>query len=439
MKNMSCCNTRIIQVTSGGGGGPYIVQNNTPNQGDVTVTDSSGDSFVIPAPIVNQLTDADNDTYIELIEGGAGAGGDKMEFVVDGQTVGSVEILADGNEKWEIRGILDPLIYAGTPQTTIQRDVFTPVTGYMIYNSDNTCYEFYNGIEWVAMKGISDFTTLTAQQVSDLKTALGLPENHASITSIDLKSNGNPNEYIVEVVWVDSDGNSQTTTDPTPITISGATDLAYVVDPAKGTVTSSTGLDVDLPLVDAINAGLMSPSDKTNLDSLVTNESIQDTLISNKVDKPVGSTQGFIATVDATGNDVEYIPASIASPASQADVTSGTANPNEYVQADTLKVELNKKINISDVQDNLTSTTLDPLSANQGKELKDALDAEILSTDNEQIAQDAAIALNTAKVSADGSVTTHSDVTDAGSGAIITVAERANIHLDDDVEGISGK
>ena len=36
-----------------------------------------------------------------------------------------------------------------------------------------------------------------------------------------------------------------------------------------------------------------------------------------------------------------------------------------------------------------------------------------------------AIALNTAKVSADGSVTTHSDVSDAGSGAIITVAERS--------------
>ena len=35
------------------------------------------------------------------------------------------------------------------------------------------------------------------------------------------------------------------------------------------------------------------------------------------------------------------------------------------------------------------------------------------------------IATNNAKVSADGSVTTHSDVTDAGSGAIITVGERA--------------
>jgi hypothetical protein len=39
------------------------------------------------------------------------------------------------------------------------------------------------------------------------------------------------------------------------------------------------------------------------------------------------------------------------------------------------------------------------------------------------------IALNNAKVSADGSVTTHSDVTNAGSGLIITAAERTDIGL----------
>ena len=39
-----------------------------------------------------------------------------------------------------------------------------------------------------------------------------------------------------------------------------------------------------------------------------------------------------------------------------------------------------------------------------------------------------AIEANTAKVSADGSVTTHNDVTDAGSGAIITTTERDNLN-----------
>lgn len=59
------------------------------------------------------------------------------------------------------------------------------------------------------------------------------------------------------------------------------------------------------------------------------------------------------------------------------------------------------------IVDNLTSTsTTSSLSANQGKVLKDALDA---------------------KISADGSVTTHSDVTNAGSGLIITSTERTTL------------
>lgn len=52
----------------------------------------------------------------------------------------------------------------------------------------------------------------------------------------------------------------------------------------------------------------------------------------------------------------------------------------------------------------------------------EAADANIL-TDAER----SAITTNTAKVSADGSVTSHSDVTDAGSGIIISDAERAAI------------
>lgn len=45
-----------------------------------------------------------------------------------------------------------------------------------------------------------------------------------------------------------------------------------------------------------------------------------------------------------------------------------------------------------------------------------------------RVTANASVAANTAKVSADGSVTTHSDVSSAGSGAIITVAERNALH-----------
>ncbi len=46
---------------------------------------------------------------------------------------------------------------------------------------------------------------------------------HTVITGIDLQPTGTPNQYTVVVTWTDSDGNAQTTTDPTPITITTQT------------------------------------------------------------------------------------------------------------------------------------------------------------------------------------------------------------------------
>ncbi|MGB0509842.1 MAG: hypothetical protein ACPGGB_02885, partial [Flavobacteriales bacterium] len=53
--------------------------------------------------------------------------------------------------------------------------------------------------------------------------------------------------------------------------------------------------------------------------------------------------------------------------------------------------------------------------------------AATISDFDAEVANNAAVTANTAKVSADGLVTTHSDVTDAGSGAIITDAERTKL------------
>lgn len=51
------------------------------------------------------------------------------------------------------------------------------------------------------------------------KLADALPSEPTAITNIDLKPTGVPNQYTVEIKWIDEDGNAQTTTDPTPITI----------------------------------------------------------------------------------------------------------------------------------------------------------------------------------------------------------------------------
>ena len=66
----------------------------------------------------------------------------------------------------------------------------------------------------------------TQAQLIALATSLtGLA--HTAITSIDLKDSGTANQYIVEITWTDGDGNTQTTTDPTPITLSSTGFVAH--------------------------------------------------------------------------------------------------------------------------------------------------------------------------------------------------------------------
>lgn len=99
----------------GGGGGPFTVVAG-PNPGDYTVTDTtSGESFIIPIDAANQLQDLDGDTRVDLVESGAATGGDQLQFVVDGTVVGNVEILAGGLTKWTLDGILDPVLFVGSP------------------------------------------------------------------------------------------------------------------------------------------------------------------------------------------------------------------------------------------------------------------------------------------------------------------------------------
>lgn len=67
--------------------------------------------------------------------------------------------------------------------------------------------------------GISALTATDAQAAID-EIALGLAGvAHTVITSVDLRPTANPNEFEVVIEWTDGDGNPQTSTDPTPITI----------------------------------------------------------------------------------------------------------------------------------------------------------------------------------------------------------------------------
>ena len=69
-------------------------------------------------------------------------------------------------------------------------------------------------------------TTLTSTTTQDaIEEVLGLLSGvqHTTITNIDLQPTANPNEYTVVIEWTDGDGNPQTTTDPTPVTIAAPT------------------------------------------------------------------------------------------------------------------------------------------------------------------------------------------------------------------------
>jgi len=64
-----------------------------------------------------------------------------------------------------------------------------------------------------------------------------------TISGIDLQPTGNANEFTVSVSWVDGDGNAQTTTDPTPITVTGP-DTFGTVATAAATLTTTNNVDV---------------------------------------------------------------------------------------------------------------------------------------------------------------------------------------------------
>lgn len=67
--------------------------------------------------------------------------------------------------------------------------------------------------------GLTGFIYTDEEGVETTLTFPGIA--HTAITGIDLRPTGVVNQYTVVVTWTDSDGVAQTTTDPTPIIISG--------------------------------------------------------------------------------------------------------------------------------------------------------------------------------------------------------------------------
>ncbi len=166
---MSCCNTRIIQVTGGGGGAHSSITSidlsATGNVNEYTVTlnwvDANGLAqvttdttpvIIVPAAI----QDIDGDTYVRTVEGGASVGGgDRIEFVVDGITQMTLD-----NGKLSYNGLfLDPAFAFEMEQHTLA-EVQAKCT---LYGSDFNNTLWIDSVTGHAFRGLIDLE-LTVDQ-----------------------------------------------------------------------------------------------------------------------------------------------------------------------------------------------------------------------------------------------------------------------------------
>lgn len=185
------------------------------------------------------------------------------------------------------------------------------------------------------------------------------------------------------------------------LSVAGATDLSVGTTTATSLdVNSSTGINATLPQAISVTAaGLFSGADKKKLDDIELLADVTD-------DANVSTTASVTANTAKTTNV-------------STDLSIGTTT------ATTLDVNSSDGTNAT-IPEAIASTTAGLISG-ADKDKLDNVEALADVTDNVNVAATASVTANTAKVSADGLVTTHSDVTNSGSGIIISAAERSAI------------
>lgn len=123
---------------------------------------------------------------------------------------------------------------------------------------DTLTLYYYDGTSWVTKDlgstGGSSADSITIADVGDNYTSTDVEGalneiavqvtgiSSTAITNIDLVSTANPNEYVVQITWTDGDGNTQTTTDATPVVITGAVESEPTGYLSKAAATSALGV-----------------------------------------------------------------------------------------------------------------------------------------------------------------------------------------------------
>jgi hypothetical protein len=161
----------------------------TANTANGIVVNSNGTGFTIPlatsvlaglmspaqfsalasiTTTANTTTIQQGDTFMQINDPATGG----ITFQVDGVAVGGVTLVGS-IPKWTLNGILDPVVYAGTPITTTQRNTYGNVAGYLIYNSATGQYEYNNGTTWQPMGGAGTITSVFGRSTATIVSANG--------------------------------------------------------------------------------------------------------------------------------------------------------------------------------------------------------------------------------------------------------------------------
>ena len=161
-----------------------LVANATNN----VVSNTNGTGFTIPlatstlaglmSPAQFAATQSpDGNTYTQMSNG-------QINFVIDGVTEMT---MTPG--KLTYPGIIDPVVYAGTPITTAQRNAYPNTAGYLIYNSNTSQYEFNNGTTWSALGGTSTLTNgnILVGNASNVATSVTL-SGDVTITNLGVST-----------------------------------------------------------------------------------------------------------------------------------------------------------------------------------------------------------------------------------------------------------
>ena len=151
----------------------------------------------------------------------------------------------------------DFYIWDGADGVTLNNVLWGPANGQTVNEGDRL---FYDGTSWsVISSGGGGLTEITGT-APVVVTSVVDGEQDVSMPAANATTDG----YMPKEAWAKLDAidsGAEVNVDPTQ---------TYAAAPTNGTLTLTPGGDTTvIPLVDGTNAGLMSPTDKTTLDNLV--------------------------------------------------------------------------------------------------------------------------------------------------------------------------